>query len=66
MPKKQFVRVSKLRVSEPSVIFQALYEATLENDREFVTRTDDPEYKPFADELIDQHYPPRHQLLLDS
>lgn len=74
MPKKQFVRVSKLRVSEPSVIFVQLLDefrahaltAELEEDRSFKIVTPDPAMPSFADELIHQYYPPRHQLLLDS
>ena len=54
----------KLYPSEPPVIFQGLYKEFLEDDQEFLVKTVDPAVPTFAQELIDEHYPPQSELPL--
>jgi hypothetical protein len=63
MPKKLFP-------SEPARIFNALLAETEERLQalvdldSFTVHTDDPAYTPFADTLIEEHFPPQTELPL--
>lgn len=63
MPKRLFP-------SEPAKIFNALLAETeeqlqsLPEPETFTVHTTDPTYKPFADTLIEEHFPPQTELPL--
>lgn len=62
----------KLYPSEPAVTFDAVLDEfrqflrELPEPEDFEIHTSDPAPEQFAGALIDEHYPPQHQLPLDD
>lgn len=58
----------KLYASEPPVLFDVLlaevHATQVEGEPEFTVKTLDSTYKPWADALSDEHYPPQTELPL--